>query len=114
MSLSRFCSLARLSILISQLAVAQILADLGLGPTTLAAALLHDTVEATDYTLDMVRNDFGDDVAELVDVLNPRVREDSLLLFFESSSCQHRSETLLPLGTARLDDDGARTRLRRQ
>jgi guanosine-3',5'-bis(diphosphate) 3'-pyrophosphohydrolase len=48
-------------------AVAQILADLGIGPKTLAAALLHDTVEDTDYTLDMLRKDFGDEVAMLVD-----------------------------------------------
>ncbi|PRY70356.1 GTP pyrophosphokinase [Glaciihabitans tibetensis] len=48
-------------------AVAQILADLGIGSVTLAAALLHDTVEDTDYTLDMLRNDFGDEVAMLVD-----------------------------------------------
>jgi GTP diphosphokinase / guanosine-3',5'-bis(diphosphate) 3'-diphosphatase len=48
-------------------AVAQILADLGIGTKTLAAALLHDTVEDTDYTLDMVRKDFGDEVAMLVD-----------------------------------------------
>ncbi len=48
-------------------AVAQILADLGIGTKTLAAALLHDTVEDTDYTLDMLRRDFGDEVAMLVD-----------------------------------------------
>jgi guanosine-3',5'-bis(diphosphate) 3'-pyrophosphohydrolase len=48
-------------------AVAQILADLGIGSVTLAAALLHDTVEDTDYTLDMLRNDFGDEIAMLVD-----------------------------------------------
>jgi guanosine-3',5'-bis(diphosphate) 3'-pyrophosphohydrolase len=49
------------------LAVAEILVDLGIGPTTIAAALLHDTVEDTDYTLDDVRRDFGDEVALLVD-----------------------------------------------
>ena len=48
-------------------AVAQILADLGIGPKTLAAALLHDTVEDTEYTLDMLRHDFGDEIAMLVD-----------------------------------------------
>jgi len=48
-------------------AVAQILADLGIGAKTLAAALLHDTVEDTDYTLDRVRSDFGDEIAMLVD-----------------------------------------------
>ena len=48
-------------------AVAQILADLGIGAKTLAAALLHDTVEDTEYTLDLVRHNFGDEVAMLVD-----------------------------------------------
>ena len=49
------------------LAVAQILADLGMTPPTLAAALLHDTVEDTEYTIDQVRADFGPEVALLVD-----------------------------------------------
>ena len=49
------------------IAVAQILADLGIGAKTLAAALLHDTVEDTDYTLEMLRKDFGEEIAMLVD-----------------------------------------------
>jgi GTP diphosphokinase / guanosine-3',5'-bis(diphosphate) 3'-diphosphatase len=49
------------------LAVATILADFGLTPATLAAALLHDTVEDTDYSLEMLRADFGDEIAKLVD-----------------------------------------------
>ncbi len=49
------------------LAVAQILADLGIGPSTIAAALLHDTVEDTDYTLAMLQKDFGDEITLLVD-----------------------------------------------
>ena len=48
-------------------AVAQILADLGIGPVTIAAALLHDTVEDTEYTLELLRKDFGDEIAMLVD-----------------------------------------------
>ncbi|WP_210505704.1 bifunctional (p)ppGpp synthetase/guanosine-3',5'-bis(diphosphate) 3'-pyrophosphohydrolase [Naasia sp. SYSU D00057] len=48
-------------------AVAQILADLGMGPKTIVAALLHDTVEDTGYTLDKLHHDFGDEVAMLVD-----------------------------------------------
>src|SRR3954453_19840430 len=48
-------------------AVSQILADLGIGPRGIAAALLHDTVEDTDYTLDELRADFGDEGAMLVD-----------------------------------------------
>ncbi len=49
------------------LAVATILADLGMEPPTLCAALLHDTVEDTDYTLENVAADFGDEIAGLVD-----------------------------------------------
>ncbi len=49
------------------LAVTKILADLGIGPVTLAASLLHDTVEDTDYSLDELKSDFGDEVAMLVD-----------------------------------------------
>lgn len=53
--------------IIHPLAVAQILADLGMGPIVVAAGLLHDTVEDTDYTLEECRADFGDTVAGLVD-----------------------------------------------
>jgi GTP diphosphokinase / guanosine-3',5'-bis(diphosphate) 3'-diphosphatase len=49
------------------LAVATILAELGMTPPTLAAALLHDTVEDTDYMLSDLRDEFGDEVAKLVD-----------------------------------------------
>jgi GTP pyrophosphokinase len=49
------------------LAVATILANLGMDTTTLAAALLHDTIEDTDYTLDTMREDFGPEIALLVD-----------------------------------------------
>jgi len=48
-------------------AVAQILADLGIGSKTIAAALLHDTVEDTDYELETLRHDFGEEIAMLVD-----------------------------------------------
>jgi GTP pyrophosphokinase len=49
------------------LAVATILADLGMDTTTLVAGLLHDTVEDTGYGLDKVTADFGEEVARLVD-----------------------------------------------
>ncbi len=49
------------------LAVAAILANIGMDTTTLVAALLHDTIEDTEYTLDAMREDFGDDVVLLVD-----------------------------------------------
>ncbi|MEH1127539.1 RelA/SpoT family protein [Micromonospora sp. CPCC 206061] len=49
------------------LAVAQICAELGMDTTTLVAALLHDTVEDTAYTLQALDGDFGPEVAHLVD-----------------------------------------------
>ncbi|MEY2738034.1 MAG: hypothetical protein RL683_1152 [Actinomycetota bacterium] len=49
------------------IAVSQILAELGIGPITIAAALLHDTVEDTDYTLAQLQKDFGEEIASLVD-----------------------------------------------
>jgi len=49
------------------LAVATILAELGMNHETICAALLHDTVEDTPYTLAGIRRDFGDDIATLVD-----------------------------------------------
>src|SRR5664279_5623663 len=49
------------------LAVTSILAELGMTPDTLAAAMLHDTVEDTSYSLKNLTNDFGDEIAMLVD-----------------------------------------------
>src|SRR6478609_7010910 len=49
------------------LAVTTILAELGMTPATLAAALLHDTVEDTAYTMPQLRRDFGEEIAGLVD-----------------------------------------------
>ena len=52
------------------IAVAQIVVDdIGLGYKSIAAALLHDVVEDTDYTVDDIRERFGDKVASLVDGL---------------------------------------------
>ncbi|MGY5764342.1 RelA/SpoT family protein [Brachybacterium sp. DNPG3] len=47
--------------------VATILAELGSPAEVVAAALLHDTVEDTDYSLDDLREDFGEVIAVLVD-----------------------------------------------
>ena len=49
------------------LAVARIVADIGLDEISVAAALLHDAVEDTEITLADVESDFGDEVAAIVD-----------------------------------------------
>src|SRR5438876_3568822 len=50
-------------------AVATILAEQQMDTTTIAAALLHDVVEDSDVTLELLRRDFGNEVADLVDGL---------------------------------------------
>src|SRR5579875_2262771 len=61
------------------LAVATILAGLGLDDVTIAAALLHDAVEDTGVTLDDIDRDFGPTVAAIVDGVTKldRIRFDS-------------------------------------
>lgn len=44
-------------------------ADIGLGPTAVTAALLHDVVEDTEYTLNDIRSLFGDKIVSIVDGL---------------------------------------------
>ena len=47
-------------------AVARILFDLGMDYQSIIAAILHDTVEDTDLTLDDLRAVFGEDIVQLV------------------------------------------------
>lgn len=56
--------------MIHPIAVAQIVVDkIGLGYKSISAALLHDVVEDTEYTVDDLRDEFGDKIATLVDGL---------------------------------------------
>lgn len=52
--------------IIHPLAVADILMDFGMDAQSIEAALLHDTVEDTDVTLEDLQREFGDEVANLV------------------------------------------------
>ena len=49
------------------LAVAEILTELNVPPAIIVSGLLHDTVEDTPVTLDEIREEFGEEVARLVD-----------------------------------------------
>ena len=47
--------------------VAYILADIGLDNSTICAALLHDVLEDTDITYENLKDEFGKEIAEMVD-----------------------------------------------
>ena len=47
--------------------VAYILADIGLDDSTICAALLHDVLEDTEITKEQLTNEFGEEIAEMVD-----------------------------------------------
>ena len=53
--------------IIHPLNVAYILADLEMDDSTIAAALLHDVVEDTNATHEDIVNEFGEEIAEMVD-----------------------------------------------
>ena len=86
-------------------AVAGILVEMRVPPEVLAAALLHDTVEDTEITLEDLRRDFGDDIVQLVDSVTklttlPRVsridRIDDSLEESERRKTAERRGELLP------------------
>lgn len=58
------------------LAVARIVAEeLGLGPDPIIAAFLHDVVEDTEYTIEDIKERFGEDVAFLVNVVTKKKKK---------------------------------------
>ncbi len=58
----------KLPFIVHPIAVAKIIAEeMGFGSTTIAAALLHDVVEDTEYTIENIRTNFGDEIALIVD-----------------------------------------------
>lgn len=62
--------------IIHPIAVARIVAEeLELGTNPIIAAFLHDVVEDTDYTIDDIRERFGQDVAFLVDVVTKKKKD---------------------------------------
>lgn len=80
------------------LAVAHLLAELGLDVTTLCAALLHDTVEDTRVRLETIETAFGAEVARLVAGLTKLSRLDF------STREAHQAENLRKMLLAMIDD----------
>lgn len=87
------------------IAVAKIVvSDIGLGYKSISAALLHDVVEDTDYTVDDIRNLFGEKISYLVDgltkiktVLDNEDRNKQNDIYSESLQAENFKRILLTL-----------------
>ena len=70
--------------------------EVGLGPTAVIAALLHDVVEDTDITIDELRMVFGDRVAKIVDGVT-KIDDVMLLQQSESKQAENYRKILLSM-----------------
>jgi GTP pyrophosphokinase len=80
------------------IASAQILADLGIDPVAVAAALLHDVPEDTEYSLADVEERFGPEIAHMVDGVT------KLSKFSTHSHEQQQAENIRKMFLAMADD----------
>lgn len=88
------------------MAVARIVVEnIGLGYKSISAALLHDVVEDTDYSVEDIRNLFGDKIASLVEgltkiktVLDNEDRNQKVNIYTESLQAENFKRILLTLG----------------
>jgi GTP pyrophosphokinase len=87
------------------LAVAQMLADLRLDTDTLAAALMHDTLEDTDVTYEELETEFGEEIARLVDGVTKLGQIDQLSGMSERNIKEDtQAESLRKMFLAMVDD----------
>jgi len=86
------------------LAVAQILADLRLDSATIAAGLLHDVAEDSIVSVEDLRQDFGDEVASLVDGVTKLGQIDKLSQMSRRDLKDEEAESLRKMFLAMVDD----------
>ena len=86
------------------LTVAHILADLRLDSATIAAGLLHDVVEDSVVTVEDLRQDFGDEVANLVDGVTKLSQIDKLSQMTYRGLQDEEAENLRKMFLAMVDD----------
>jgi RelA/SpoT family (p)ppGpp synthetase len=84
--------------------VARMLADLGLDHHTVAAGLLHDVVEDTNWTVDDVRERFDEEVAKLVDGVTKLAYIDSMSHMGGRDIEAQEAESLRKMFLATVDD----------
>ena len=84
--------------------VARMLAELGLDHRAVAAGLLHDVVEDTDWTVDDVRRRFDDEVAQLVDGVTKLAYIDTMSKMGKRDIEDQEAESLRKMFLAMVDD----------
>jgi RelA/SpoT family (p)ppGpp synthetase len=90
--------------IVHSLAVAQRLAELHLDSATIAAGLLHDVVEDTIVTIEDLRQDFGEEVAKLVDGVTKLEHIDQLSQISRRTLEYEEAESLRKMFLAMVDD----------
>jgi len=90
--------------IVHSLAVAQRLAELHLDSATIAAGLLHDVVEDTIVTIEDLRQDFGEEVAKLVDGVTKLEQIDQLSQISHRTLEYEEAESLRKMFLAMVDD----------
>ena len=90
--------------IVHSLAVAQRLAELHLDSATIAAGLLHDVVEDTIVTIENLRQDFGEEVAKLVDGVTKLEHIDQLSQISHRTLEYEEAESLRKMFLAMVDD----------
>ncbi len=90
--------------IVHSLAVAQRLAELGLDSATIAAGLLHDVAEDTIVTIEDLRQDFGEEVAKLVDGVTKLEQIDQLSQLGHRTLEYEEAESLRKMFLAMVDD----------
>ncbi len=86
------------------IAVARMLADLGLDYQAVAAGLLHDVVEDTEWTIEDVRRRFNDEVARLVDGMTKLAYIDAISQMGARQVQDREAESLRKMFLAMVDD----------
>jgi len=90
--------------IVHSLAVANLLADLRMDSQTIVAALLHDVAEDTETTLEIIREQFGEEVADLVDGVTKLGQIDTLSAASPSAFADERDESLRKMFLAMAKD----------
>ncbi len=85
------------------IAVAQILIELGMDPACVAAGLLHDVAEDTEFTIEYINEQFGAEIASLVDGVT-KLKRINEMGSARAGIANHKAESLRKMFIAMVDD----------